>query len=110
MPTTNKLNSVRYAAGHFAAVGGDPFIDGGGLEYLFGYAFEDEGLKYRGDWAVSREEERKACRHRASLQQPHGAGGRKRAPEGSHRRRPRPFDRLRVVLSGVEGRAEDMQI
>jgi predicted RecB family nuclease len=39
---------------------GDPFIDEGGLEYLFGYAFEDEGLQYRGDWAVSREEERRA--------------------------------------------------
>jgi predicted RecB family nuclease len=39
---------------------GDPFIDEGGLEYLFGYAFEDEDLKYRGDWAVSREEERRA--------------------------------------------------
>jgi len=26
---------------------GDPFIDEGGLEYLFGYAFEDDGIKYR---------------------------------------------------------------
>jgi predicted RecB family nuclease len=41
---------------------GDPFIDEGGLEYLFGYAFQDEAgvLQYRGDWAVSREEERRA--------------------------------------------------
>jgi predicted RecB family nuclease len=39
---------------------GDPFIDEGGLEYLFGYAFEDDGLQYRGDWAVSRAEERRA--------------------------------------------------
>jgi predicted RecB family nuclease len=39
---------------------GDPFVEEGGLEYLFGYAFEDEGLQYRGDWAVSREEERQA--------------------------------------------------
>jgi predicted RecB family nuclease len=39
---------------------GDPFIDEGGLEYLFGYAFEDEGIEYRGDWAVSREEEKRA--------------------------------------------------
>lgn len=39
---------------------GDPFIDEGGLEYLFGYAFQDDGIQYRGDWAVSREEERRA--------------------------------------------------
>lgn len=39
---------------------GDPFIDEGGLEYLFGYAFEDGGIEYRGDWAVSREGERQA--------------------------------------------------
>jgi len=39
---------------------GDPFIEDGGLEYLFGYAFEDQGLKYRGDWAVSREREKLA--------------------------------------------------
>jgi predicted RecB family nuclease len=39
---------------------GDPFIEDGGLEYLFGYAFEEGGTQYRGDWAVSREEERQA--------------------------------------------------
>jgi len=39
---------------------GDPFIDDGGLEYLFGYAFEDGGMQYRGDWAVSAEEEKRA--------------------------------------------------
>jgi predicted RecB family nuclease len=39
---------------------GDPFVDDGGLEYLFGYASEDDGIQYRGDWAVSREEERRA--------------------------------------------------
>jgi uncharacterized protein len=41
---------------------GDPFVDDGGLEYLFGYAFLDEAVtvQYRGDWAVSREEERRA--------------------------------------------------
>jgi uncharacterized protein len=41
---------------------GDPFVDDGGLEYLFGYAFSDEAgaVQYRGDWAVSREEERRA--------------------------------------------------
>jgi predicted RecB family nuclease len=38
---------------------GDPFIDEGGLEYLFGYSFEEDGIQYRGDWAVSREEERR---------------------------------------------------
>jgi predicted RecB family nuclease len=38
---------------------GDPFIENGGLEYLFGYAFEDKGLQYRGDWAVSAEEEKR---------------------------------------------------
>ena len=37
---------------------GDPFVEDGGIEYLFGYAFEKEGLQYRGDWAVSREEEK----------------------------------------------------
>jgi predicted RecB family nuclease len=39
---------------------GDPFIEDGGLEYLFGYSFEDQGMQYRGDWAVSREEEKQA--------------------------------------------------
>jgi predicted RecB family nuclease len=38
---------------------GDPFIEDGGLEYLFGYAFEDKGLQYRGDWAVSAAEEKR---------------------------------------------------
>jgi uncharacterized protein len=40
---------------------GDPFVDDGGLEYLFGYALLDGAgaLQYRGDWAVSREEERR---------------------------------------------------
>jgi predicted RecB family nuclease len=44
---------------------GDPFVDEGGLEYLFGYAFLDESgvLQYQGDWAVSREEERRAFEH-----------------------------------------------
>jgi predicted RecB family nuclease len=39
---------------------GDPFIDDGGLEYLFGYAFEDDGTQYHGEWAVSRQQERQA--------------------------------------------------
>jgi predicted RecB family nuclease len=38
---------------------GDPFIEDGGLEYLFGYAFEEEGLQYVGDWAVSRADEKR---------------------------------------------------
>jgi predicted RecB family nuclease len=37
---------------------GDPFVEGGGLEYLFGYAFGDQGLQYVGDWAVSRDQEK----------------------------------------------------
>jgi predicted RecB family nuclease len=41
---------------------GDPFVDDGGLEYLFGYVFPDDAgtVQYRGEWAVSREEERRA--------------------------------------------------
>ena len=41
---------------------GDPFVDEGGREYLFGYAFNGEAgaLEYRGVWAVSREEEKQA--------------------------------------------------
>jgi predicted RecB family nuclease len=39
---------------------GDPFIEDGGLEYLFGYAFDDQGMQYRGDWAVSRKQEKQA--------------------------------------------------
>ena len=37
---------------------GDPFVEDGGLEYLFGYAF-GESIEYRGDWAVSREDEKR---------------------------------------------------
>jgi uncharacterized protein len=39
---------------------GDPFIEDGGLEYLFGYSFDGGGMQYRGDWAVSREGEKQA--------------------------------------------------
>ena len=41
---------------------GDPFVSGGGLEFLFGYAFEaDDGSPfYVADWALSRVEERAA--------------------------------------------------
>ncbi|WFU34288.1 TM0106 family RecB-like putative nuclease [Bradyrhizobium brasilense] len=39
---------------------GDPFVGEGGLEFLFGYSFLDEGgkLTYVGDWASNRREER----------------------------------------------------
>jgi predicted RecB family nuclease len=41
---------------------GDPFVGEHGLEYLFGYLFEetDGGLIYEGDWALSRAAERRA--------------------------------------------------
>ena len=41
---------------------GDPFVDGGGLEFLFGYAFlDDSGVaQYRADWALSRTSEKEA--------------------------------------------------
>jgi predicted RecB family nuclease len=41
---------------------GDPFVDGGGLEFLFGYAFLDESgtAQYRADWALSRASEKEA--------------------------------------------------
>jgi uncharacterized protein len=46
----------------FLDLEGDPFVDSGGLEYLFGYAYADEDgtLDYRGEWALSRSEERRA--------------------------------------------------
>ena len=40
---------------------GDPFVGEHGLEYLFGYAFVDNGaIAYRGDWAFTRADEKKA--------------------------------------------------
>jgi uncharacterized protein len=41
---------------------GDPFVSSGGLEFLFGYAFEaDDGSPcYTADWALSRAEEKAA--------------------------------------------------
>src|SRR5215813_3968052 len=41
---------------------GDPFVSGGGLEFLFGYALGDESGKvsYVADWALSREAEKAA--------------------------------------------------
>jgi len=41
---------------------GDPFVGDGGLEFLFGYVYVDEGgsERYVGDWASNRQEERAA--------------------------------------------------
>jgi uncharacterized protein len=41
---------------------GDPFVGDGGLEFLFGYTYSDEGgqPRYVGDWASNRQEERTA--------------------------------------------------
>jgi predicted RecB family nuclease len=41
---------------------GDPFIEGGGLEFLVGYAFLDGSgaARYRADWALSRASEKEA--------------------------------------------------
>lgn len=41
---------------------GDPFVGDGGLEFLFGYLYSDEdgSVRYIGDWASNRPEERAA--------------------------------------------------
>ncbi len=41
---------------------GDPFVGDGGLEFLFGYLYEDAdgSQRYVGDWATTRQEERAA--------------------------------------------------
>jgi predicted RecB family nuclease len=41
---------------------GDPFVEEGGLEFLFGYAFKDDvgAESYRADWALSRQDEKEA--------------------------------------------------
>ncbi|TLZ44553.1 MAG: TM0106 family RecB-like putative nuclease, partial [Gammaproteobacteria bacterium] len=46
----------------FLDLEGDPFVDEGGLEYLFGYVFDEEDgtQKYCGEWALSREPEKHA--------------------------------------------------
>jgi predicted RecB family nuclease len=46
----------------FLDLEGDPFVGDSGLEFLFGYAFEDTdgSTKYTGDWAISRIHERTA--------------------------------------------------
>jgi len=44
----------------FLDLEGDPFVEDGGIEYLFGYAFlaPDGTMACRGDWALSRAEEK----------------------------------------------------
>jgi uncharacterized protein len=43
----------------FLDLEGDPFVDEGGLEFLFGYAFKDDGTdSYTRHWALSRPEEK----------------------------------------------------
>jgi predicted RecB family nuclease len=46
----------------FLDLEGDPFVDEGGLEYLFGYVYtEKDGThRYVGEWALTRAEERQA--------------------------------------------------
>jgi uncharacterized protein len=46
----------------FLDLEGDPFVEGGGLEYLFGWATLDapERPAYRAEWATSREAEKRA--------------------------------------------------
>jgi uncharacterized protein len=46
----------------FLDIEGDPFVGEHGLEYLFGYLFEDAqgALVYEGDWALTRADERRA--------------------------------------------------
>ncbi len=46
----------------FLDLEGDPFVEEGGLEYLFGYVYpeDDATPRYRGEWALSRAEERQA--------------------------------------------------
>ncbi|MDG4882008.1 TM0106 family RecB-like putative nuclease [Mesorhizobium sp. WSM4884] len=46
----------------FLDLEGDPFVGEHGLEYLFGYLFSDDQRQsvYRGEWALSRSEERQA--------------------------------------------------
>ncbi|MGA8612869.1 MAG: TM0106 family RecB-like putative nuclease, partial [Xanthobacteraceae bacterium] len=40
---------------------GDPFVDEGGLEFLFGYSFQAASIeRYRADWALSRPDEKAA--------------------------------------------------
>ena len=44
----------------FLDLEGDPFVADGGIEYLFGYAFDADGeLQYRGEWALHRADEKR---------------------------------------------------
>ena len=49
----------------FFDIEGDPFVGEHGLEYLFGYCFSDDSgeMRYVGEWALSREEEKSVCEH-----------------------------------------------
>src|SRR6202041_3449983 len=44
----------------FFDIEGDPFVGEHGLEYLFGYCFADQSddIRYVGEWALSREQEK----------------------------------------------------
>lgn len=46
----------------FFDIEGDPFVGDAGLEYLFGFVVVDEGdrARYVGEWAIDREEEKRA--------------------------------------------------
>lgn len=46
----------------FLDLEGDPFVSGGGLEFLFGYAYRDENenSQHRADWSFTRAEEKAA--------------------------------------------------
>ena len=46
----------------FFDIEGDPFVGEHGLEYLFGYAYKDKhgDMRYTGEWAFSRKEEKAA--------------------------------------------------
>ena len=49
----------------FFDIEGDPFVGEHGLEYLFGYCFSDDSgeMRYVGEWALSREEEKSVFEH-----------------------------------------------
>ena len=49
----------------FFDIEGDPFVGEHGLEYLFGYCFLDDSgeIRYIGEWALSREEEKTVLEH-----------------------------------------------
>jgi len=62
-PDRGFLRLPEPAAGDvFFDIEGDPFVSGGGLEYLLGFAFADErgSLRYRALWALDRAPEKRA--------------------------------------------------